>query len=140
VIAVPMRAIKRAIVAMLSAGIVGAYAGSSMVGASSLARDVALRVVADWTLDDLRSAGGLVEVKYGADVQSGPRFLDMAKFGFVFTFAWVSLTVPIIDVSDLAATMTNQVMFGIAGSLFVWMLWRLGSRIAAEDCAPWCFR
>jgi hypothetical protein len=54
-----------------------------MVGANPPADDVVLRVVvdgevaADWTLDDLRSAVGFVEVKYGADVQSGPRFLDV---------------------------------------------------------------
>jgi hypothetical protein len=117
-----------------------------MVGANPLARDVASRgvadgeVAADWTLDDLRSAGGFVEVKYGTDVQSGPRFLDMAKFGFVFTFAWVSLTGWIVEASGLAATMTNHVLFGITGSLFGWMLWRLGSRIAAENRTPWTFR
>jgi hypothetical protein len=59
---------------MLPAGIVGAYTGSSMVGANPLARDVALRVVADGEVAD------------------------------------------------------------------DWMLWRLGSRISAEDCAPWRFR
>lgn len=145
-IEVPIRVIRRAYGAMHSTGIIGARTDDSMVGANPLARNVAVRVVADgevaagWALDDLRSSVGFIDVKYGANVRSGPRFLDMAKFGFVFTFAWVSVTVRMVEVSDSAATMTNHVLFGIAGSLLGSMLWRLGSRIAAEDCAPWRFR
>jgi hypothetical protein len=123
-----------AVVAGLSMGVWGVPLDLN----HSIGYNMALYGLAGGLLDSRVLVGVTLHKVWGAALAGTA--IHLAKFGFVFTFAWISLTVRNVEISGLVAAMTNHVLFGIAGGLFGWMLWRLGSRIAAEDWAPWRFR
>lgn len=61
--------------------------------------------------------------------------VHLAKFGFIFANAWISFTVRRVEIFGLLAALLNHVLFGVAGGLLGWGLWRLRSRALAGDRA-----
>jgi hypothetical protein len=54
--------------------------------------------------------------------------VHLAKYGFVFANAWISHIVRRVEVFGFLAALANHLLFGAAGGLVGWMLWKLGSR------------
>ena len=52
--------------------------------------------------------------------------VHVAKHGFVFANAWVSDILKRVEVFGFLAALANHVIFGAAGGLLGWLVWRLG--------------
>ena len=52
--------------------------------------------------------------------------VHLAKYRFVFANAWVSDILKRVEVFGFLAALANHVIFGAAGGLLGWLVWRLG--------------
>ncbi len=58
--------------------------------------------------------------------------VHVAKFAFVLANVWFSGIVRNVELYGLSAALVNHVVFGAAGGLVGWGLWRTGSAVAAR--------
>lgn len=52
--------------------------------------------------------------------------VHLAKFGFVFANAWISQILRRVEVYGFVAALANHVVFGAAGGVLGWLIWRSG--------------
>ena len=50
--------------------------------------------------------------------------VHLAKFGFIFANAWMADMIRRVEIYGFLRSLTNHVVFGAAGGLFGWLLWR----------------
>lgn len=57
-----------------------------------------------------------------------------AKFGFIFANAWMADMIRRVEIYGFLRSLTNHLIFGAAGGLFGWWLWRWGRTLRRQ---PW---
>ena len=58
--------------------------------------------------------------------------VHVAKYGFIFANAWVSDILRRVEIFGFLGALFNHVIFGAAGGLLGWALWRGGCRLRAR--------
>jgi hypothetical protein len=56
-------------------------------------------------------------------------FVHLAKFGFVFANAWISQILRRVEIYGFLAALANHVIFGAAGGMLGWAIWRSGGAL-----------
>jgi hypothetical protein len=60
--------------------------------------------------------------------------VHLAKFGFIFANAWMADMIRRVEIYGFLRSLVNHVIFGAAGGLFGWLLWRWGRTLGRR---PW---
>ena len=55
--------------------------------------------------------------------------VHVAKFGYIFANAWMADMVRNVEVFGLIRSLANHIVFGAAGGLLGWAIWRTGGRL-----------
>jgi len=55
--------------------------------------------------------------------------VHLAKFGFIFANAWMADMIRRVEIYGFVRALGNHVVFGAAGGLLGWAIWRGGSRL-----------
>jgi len=58
--------------------------------------------------------------------------VHLAKYGFVFANAWISHVVRRVELFGFLAALGTHLLFGAAGGLLGWALWRLGQKVTGR--------
>jgi hypothetical protein len=61
--------------------------------------------------------------------------IHLAKFGFVFANAWISDIVRRVEIFGLLGALANHLVFGAAGGMLGWAMWRAGGALHARRIA-----
>lgn len=59
--------------------------------------------------------------------------VHIAKYGFIFANAWISEILRRVEVFGFVAALANHVVFGAAGGLLGWAIWRSGRALMARS-------
>lgn len=70
--------------------------------------------------------------------------VHLAKFGFIFANAWMADIIRRVEIYGFLRSLGNHVVFGAAGGLLGWAMWRTGGRIrlwlvrrSVDRAQPW---
>jgi len=58
--------------------------------------------------------------------------IHLAKFGFVFANAWISDILRRVEIFGFLGALANHLIFGAAGGILGWMVWRAGGALRAR--------
>ena len=61
--------------------------------------------------------------------------IHLAKFGFVFANAWISDILRRVEIFGFLGALANHLVFGAAGGMLGWAMWRAGGALYARRIA-----
>jgi hypothetical protein len=61
--------------------------------------------------------------------------IHLAKFGFIFANAWIADTLRRVEVFGFLGALANHLVFGAAGGMLGWAMWRAGGILRARRIA-----